>query len=291
MTSGSIANLVSMQEPDGCFPSEVRRLGRTLTDRNGFTTAMVLRMLRGVSNETAIDRVRSGALNFVEKCRSTQIPWAFGFWPENMRPSWAPQLPADIDDTAIMTIELLRHGRLSRRGGLRTVCSVLIPNRIARLECQSKPPWVIPGAFPTWIGQQGKPNVVDCCVNANAAALMALVGATHLPGFQEANSTILSGIQWAGRNPVRQRAITPFYPSIYDLQDAVEHAVECGAKPLYSALDQLRQFIGTRGTEIPSGCCCSAYGATVWRCRGLEEARALRAQRMLARVTSEVRQR
>lgn len=286
MTSGPITDLVCMQDTDGCFPSEVAGPDWTHTDRNGFTTAMVLRALRDLPNESAIERVRSTALDFVERCRSRQTPWAFGFWPEHMRPAWSPRLPADIDDTAIITIELMRHGRLSRRNGLRTVCSVLIPNRIIIREGQLHPPWVMSGAFPTWIGQQDKPNIVDCCINANAAALMALVGGTHLPGYQEAVSTILNGIAWAGHDPIRHRTLTPFYPSIHELLDSVEHAVECGAKPLSSALNQLRFVIGDRGREVPPECCSSSYGATVWRCRALEEARLLRAQRVLAQIAS-----
>jgi hypothetical protein len=286
MTSGPITNLVRMQDTDGCFPSEVVGPDWTYTDRNGFTTAMVLRALRDLSNESAIERVRSTALDFVERCRSTQTPCAFGFWPEDMRPVWSPRLPADIDDTAIITIELLRHGRLSRREGLRTVCSVFVHNRIIIRDGQSNPPWVMSGAFPTWIGQKDKPNIVDCCVNANATALMALVGGTHLPGYQEAVSTILNGIAWAGHDPIRHRTLTPFYPSIHELQDAVENAVECGVKPLSSALNQLRKVIGDRDSDVPPGCCSSAYGATVWRCRGLEEARLLRAQQMLAQIAS-----
>ena len=278
MTSSSIENLIRMQEPDGCFVSEVTGSVRKQTDRNGFTTAMVLRALRGVAHENAVAPLRSAALGFIERCRSTQIPLAFGFWPEGMRPTWASRMPADIDDTAIMTAELLRHGRLSRRDALRTVCSVLIPKRYMADHGQFQPPWIISGAFPTWIAPRGKSNVVDCCVNANTAALMALVGATHLPGFEEAVGTVLNGVVWAGRDPVRQASLTPFYPSIYELQDAVEHAVECGVKSLRPAQDQLQQYSEDHSYGLSSGCCSSAYGAVVWRCPGLEEARALRAQ-------------
>lgn len=275
ITSGAAAHLVSMQEPSGCFPSLVTRSHRSLTDHNGFATAMVLRTLRGMPDESTLAGVRSRALHFLERCRSTRIPGAFGFWPEDLRPSWASKVPADADDTAIMTVELLKHGRLSPHDGLRTVCHVLIPRRIHPGAGQPLPPWISAGAFPTWLGAGGAANVVDCCVNANVAALMALIGATHLPGFQEAVNTIVSGIAWAESRPERLRWLTPFYPSVHDLQDAVAHAVDCGAEPLRSALDQLRDIAGDRAADDQSACCCSAYGATVWRCRALEEARAL----------------
>ena len=276
MIPEALAKLAALQEPDGCFPSEVRGPALSTADRNGFTTAMTLRELRGLPDVGEIQRLRSRALDFLEGCRSTQIAGAFGFWPEDARPVWATLVPADIDDTAINTIELLRYGRLSRRDGLRTVCTVLIPNRVTARECRFKPPWIAPGAFLTWIGPRGRPNVIDCCVNANAAALMALVEATHLPGYREAVSTVADGVKWAGRLPARRQAITAFYPSIHALLDAVEHAVECGAKELAPTLDPLRQIAGERDPTAAPGCCCGAYGATVWRCVALEEAQALR---------------
>lgn len=284
MTSGSVADLAGLQEPSGCFASEVTESGRTATDHNGFTTAMVLRTLRDVAGDPSIDRVRSRALDFVERCRSARIPYAFAFWPDDRRPAWASHVPADVDDTAVATIELLRHGRLGPRDGLRTVCHVLLANRIPECGARERPPWILPGAFLTWIGRRGLPNVVDCCVNANAAALMALVGATHLPGYEEAVQTIVHGLEWAGFHASRLRSLAPFYPSVHDLQDAMEHAVECGVTALRPDLLQLRRIAGDREVDDDTGCCCSAYGATVWRCRGIEVARAVR---LAARVPND----
>jgi hypothetical protein len=274
----SFSDLAGMQDPDGCFPSQVSGEGWTRPDRNGFTTAMVLRALRDMPSDARVVRLRSAALDFIERCRSSQVQEAFGFWPEDLRPDWAPRLPPDLDDTAIMTVELIRYGRLSQRHGLHAVCTVLIPNRVGRQVAEIRPSWIMPGAFLTWAAGQGSKNVVDCCVNANAAALMALVGTAHLPGYEDAVSSVLQGIAWAGDNPRRQRAITPFYPSIHALREAVEHAVACGALSLAPALEHLNQMIGNR--PAPLECCSSAYGATVWRCRALDAARALRDQRI-----------
>jgi hypothetical protein len=240
---------------------------------------MVLRALRHIASDSDIERIRSAALNFVERCRSTQPTGGFGFWPATMRPDWAPFLPADTDDTAIMTRELLRHGRLNRRAAMHIVCSVLLPYRIVgRTYGQSiQPEWIVPGAFQTWIAPPNKPNVIDCCVNANVVALMAVVDLTHLPGFQEAVATILRGIAWAGHDPIRQQAITPFYPSLHALYEAVEHAVECGVLLLRPAQLQLEHLLADDAGVASSGWCCSAYGETIWRCRGLEIARTLRA--------------
>src|SRR5262245_1157470 len=102
-----------MQEPDGSFPSDVTAPSGTFTDRNGFTAARVLRALRGLPHEPALDRLRARTLDFLERCCSSTIPGAFGFWPADARPAWAELVPADIDDTAIITVELLRHQRRS----------------------------------------------------------------------------------------------------------------------------------------------------------------------------------
>jgi hypothetical protein len=258
------------------------------TDRNGFTTALVLRALRDVPAGPVVDRLRSAALDFVERCRSPDRPGAFAFWPDGRRPVWAPHVPADVDDTAVMTVELIRHKKLRRRDGQRTVCHVLLANRVTADSRALLPPWIVPGAFYTWIGGNGRPNVVDCCVNANAAALMAVAGTTHLPGYREAIDTVLNGIEWAGADARRQQSITPFYPSLHELCDAVEHAVECGVQPLRPALQQLRDM--DADSDASAGFCCSAYGGTVWHCAGLEEARSLRAGRAGARMSTSARE-
>jgi hypothetical protein len=136
------------------------------------------------------------------------------------------------------------------------------------------PPWVLPGSFHTWIAHDRAAQVVDCCVNANVAALMAQLGAAHLPGYSEAVRTVVRGLAWAGDDRARLASLTPFYPSLRSLADAVQHAVECGVRELDAAsleLDRLAAAIQDEG----AGCCSSAYGHAVWRCAALEEARAM----------------
>jgi hypothetical protein len=275
MTLDAIARLTSMQAADGSFPSEVRGPNGTREDRNGFTTALVLRALRTLPGDPELTRLRSRALGFIERCRTWTVPGGFGFWPEGAHPPWGERLTADIDDTAIMTVELLRHGRLSQQDGMRTVCKVLLRNRVVARPEDVDPPWIADGAFLTWIAQAGQPNVVDCCVNANAAALMARMGASHLPGYQEAVRTILDGLDWAGDDPTRLRSLTPFYPATNSLFEAVEHAIECGALALTPALERVPSLT-YRPDDADPGCCSSAYGATVWRCPALDLARNLR---------------
>jgi hypothetical protein len=275
MIADTIASLAAMQESDGSFLSEVTGPTGKHADRNGFTTAMIVRALRDLSGDSDLGRLRGRALDYIERCRALTVPGAYGFWPQDARPAWGDRLTADVDDTAIMTIELLRHERLSKQDGLRTVCTILLRNRHVVRPDEFRPPWIVNGAFHTWIGQAAQANVVDCCVNANAVALMAWVGATHLPGYDEAVQTVLAGLEWASDEPARLRSLTPFYPASDSLFEAVEHAVECGALSLTPALDRLRHLSNDTG-DPGAGCCSSAYGATIWRCPALELARSLR---------------
>jgi hypothetical protein len=118
------------------------------------------------------------------------------------------------------------------------------------------------------------PNVVDCCVNANVAALMSQMDGRHLPGYDDAVRTVLDGLAWAGADPRRLRALTPFYPSPRSLLDAIEHALDCGADALRQGAIHLRS-LGAALTDPGAGCCSSAYGGAVWHCEALEMARAL----------------
>jgi hypothetical protein len=146
-----------------------------------------------------------------------------------------------------------------------------------------RPPWIVPGAFLSWVAPSSDANIVDCCVNANVLALMALIGAKHLPGYQPGAETTLRGLDWAGDDQARLGTLTPFYPSPIELLEALRHAVECGATELRPAADRLGQMQSRWSSD--EGCCCSAYGKTeVWRCDALVAARARRAS-PVARAT------
>src|SRR4029450_7657295 len=126
-------------------------------------------------------------------------------------------------------------GRVRRAAALRTACRVLVPHRVEGVNRCGRPPWVAPGSFLTWLApapaSPGAPRVanpVDCCVNANVAALLAFLDATHLPGYDAAVATVRQGLEWAGEDPVRRSALTPFYPDPRSLAEALGHAVESG---------------------------------------------------------------
>lgn len=271
MTSSDLA---AFQLPNGGFPSTITSREGEQVDCNGFITALVLRVTRHVPDDPVIARVRQRALHHVTSCASSSVADAFGFWPDAARPAWARAVPADVDDTAMMLTELLRHDWIDRRGVLGRLCRAVLPYRVRERDAVLLPPWVGSGAFYTWIADVDGPNIVDCCVNANVAALMARLDAPHLPGYAAAIQTIVNGIRWAGGDRRRLLSLTPFYPSPACLMEAVEHAIESGVRDLREVQRELCALdIDPQADE--SGCCRSAYGSTVWHCAALDAARAL----------------
>src|SRR5690606_1663247 len=210
-------------------------------------------------------------------------PGAFAFWPDGGRPDWARSIPADVDDTAMMLSLLVRAGRVTRAGAVRNVCRVLLTARVYASEGTPRPPWIAPGSFHTWLDTGAaldlgrSPNVVDCCVNANVVALLAQLEATHLPGHDEAIRTITSGVEWAGRDAARLESLSPFYPSIRALAEALEHAIDCGAGALRPALARLRTAFASAPPN-DDAICRSAYGGTTWHCEAVVLARAIAAE-------------
>jgi len=277
MISSCVDRVVALQLPCGGFESLVTmRVGRAV-DVNGFTTVCVLRALDSVA-DPILAPVKIRALDYLEKCTQPSPTGTYGFWPENSRPTWAPKLPPDVDDTALMVAELHRYGRMNREVALRTLCTAILPCRVLPHECAALPPWIVPGCFETWIVPRGngirRAQVIDACVNANVAALMAQLDATHLPGYGEACTTIARGLEWAGYDRLRFASLTPFYPSRYGFADALRCAVERGAVALAPAARWVAA-LASEGEDDTEVCCSSAYWHTVWRCPALGEARAI----------------
>jgi hypothetical protein len=265
------------QSGDGAFLSYVRFGERTEPDWNGFTTALVTRALARVPSLRSLSQARTRALDFLQCCESPDRVGAFGFWPRLRRPAWGVGMTEDADDTAVIALELFRHGRLSLQNIRRIVCKVLFPFRLCSLP-EPLPPWVGQGVFLTWLHSEVLPNPVDCCVNANVIALMAGAGLTHLPGYAEACAMIQEGIRWARRSWVRARALVPFYPDPRELYYALHHAVEWGAEPCAPALQLLREF-PPRGEpdmlSAQSPIFGSSDGSVVWTSPVLAAARRL----------------
>jgi hypothetical protein len=281
MTTASLTELQALQDADGCFPSYVDSADGRAVDRNGYVAALVLRTLRHHPMTEEWSAITATALDWLEACRSPRLPAAFAFWPEHARPAWAARVPADVDDTAVMLTELLRHGRVARVAAVRCVCTVLTACRLEAPPHWVLPPWVTPGSYLTWVtadahptGGRTPPNPVDACANANVVALLSLLDATHLPGHDAAARTVTRGLAWAGDDPRRLAALSPFYPSPRSLAEAVTHAVECGSEALREAADRVSELPPTLLLD-DAGACRSAYGQTVWHAPALDIARAV----------------
>ncbi len=287
MTAHMFDELQSRHDAEGCFPSRIVSAGIGSVDRNGYVAAHVLRTLRHRLILGRWQEVSARAVDWVARCESPRLPGAFAFWPEDARPAWAARVPADTDDTAVMLTELFRYGRIDRRQAVRSVCTVLLACRVAE-HTSLLPPWVAQGSYLTWVAadahpatgptRRSPPNLVDACVNANIVALLALLDATHLPGYGEAVSTVEQGVAWAGNERHLLAALTPFYPAPQSLADAVAHAVECGAEELQETRDRLAA-VPESVLDARRGSCRSAWGHTTWHAPVLELAEAVAGQR------------
>lgn len=295
--TGLLRRLLAEQAPDGAFLSYVRdtrgpRPREARPDRNGFVTALVLRSLRrGLAAEVdpresqALQRGIRQAMDFLEACCDPELAGAFRFWPRGLAPSWAAELPADADDTAVLALELRRRGRLSRGDLRRIVQRVLIPSRRwsrralrARRRQGTVAPWILDGAMPTWLGEGPKP-VIDAAANANVCALYAVAGAKGLEGYTDACAQVASALAWAGGEAPRLAAIAPYYGHAGELSRAVLHAIEAGATelaPLVPGLPPVPRPV--EGSEEPPHCCSFGSGVQ-WHSPAITFARCLSQER------------
>jgi hypothetical protein len=295
MTYRSLTKLLAnFQAANGAFKCRVSFRHHEEADGNGFATALVLRHLRRLPDQTEEDGVQGRALDFLERCASPRLPGAFGFWPPDERPAWAWSVPEDIDDTAIINQELAVYGRRTLSEVHRVVYEVLMPTLLPEVDPLG-PPWIHPLVFPTWLGQDPhNSNPVDCCVNVNVAALMSWCGLTHLPGYREACALLDSGLDWARDNFLRLTSLTPYYPNPRELLYAMEHAVSSGAVALQSALERLRAILAqhaprwrAQNPHLQGALCGNAYGGPYWYCSALEAVRDLAACLKPGQVTGE----
>ncbi|MGH9766234.1 MAG: hypothetical protein ACREAB_02265 [Blastocatellia bacterium] len=277
-----ITTLSEIQTADGAFPSDVYWEERRYEDRNGFTTALVLRALHDVPASAARDRIltriRERALGFLLNCEDTDLPGTFRFWPSGAQPEWIREpLPPDADDTAIYGLELARNGYLDQRAMLRIACASFARRRLRNADWPA-PPWLRPGVFLTWLRRGANAEIVDCCANANVVAFLNYAGLRRLPGFREACAMIEAGIRWAGGSWERARSLSPFYAHPVELRYAVENAVRCGAESLAPSLalmkDQRWAMEAGDGSIVADRPICSnAYGRVLWTSAAVQIAR------------------
>ena len=270
------AALRAEQDGGGAFACRVtHRDGREELDHNAFATALVLRELARLPAYRGMDGVRRRALDFVERCADARIPGAYGFWPTAERPPWGRSVPADCDDTAVVSLELMRAGRRTAQSTRDTVYDVLVAALRTDVPACG-PVWVRGLTFPTWLGPdfRERANPIDCAVNANVLALMARCGLAHLPGYAEAIAMIGAAVAWVQRGPAAERplrlaSMTPYYPDARVVGIILAHAVACGVDGLRPAAQRLRMLLRSSmyGDHV---LCGNAYGGPAWRCAAFE---------------------
>jgi hypothetical protein len=259
--AGIVSAVIAAQASDGAFRSFVTWRGGTLEDRNGCITALIVRAIGHGPEPGPLHDARARALDYLERCARSEAPGMFGFWPESDRPAWAPDLPADADDTALIALELFRARRRSREWLRRVALLTLLRFRV--VEGEEDPLWVRPGVFRTWLAHR-RPNPVDCVVNVNVAALLAVAGLTHLAAYRAILSMMGAALESAG-GPTRMARLSPFYAHPIELQWALSHAVASGAYELQPAFDLVRcARVDATGPLADVPVCCSAYGLRSW---------------------------
>ena len=251
-----------MNGGEGFVASVVRHPRWERPDRNGFVTGQAVRALRLAGAE-----VPPQWLDALEACRVSRD--GFSFWPRDGAPAWAPRLVADVDDTALMTLELLRAGRLAPVEARGIACRGVAAFRAHRVA--AGPPWIRPGMFAVWQRPGGARQLVDCTAAVNALALLAVTGLTGVAGTAETISAIVDGVAWAEGDPLRLASLSPFYPEPDDLRNALAHAVGEGCGDLAAVACAL----GPAGLPAPDAAvCASPYGLVTWHSEELQSIRA-----------------
>lgn len=233
--------LQQAQAPSGAFTSMVHLPGGSCPDENAFVTGLVLRYLHLLGMTAMMPQTVQRAVTFLRRCESTVFPGMFGFWPRDGYPAWMGRvrLHADADDSAIVTLELVRCGVATMVSLQQLAHRVLSQHRFfsSRLAASD---WRRCEVFLTWLHYDPTPNPVDCCVNANVLALLAYGGLRDLPGYDEACTMLNTAI----RGQTQQAAfaaLCPYYPHPLELVYAVEHAVATGAVELWPSWQHLLQ--------------------------------------------------
>ncbi len=264
----------------GFAPCQVFAGGRERhsEDRNGFATAQVLRALGGDARAVLGARRHDAALGVLESCRNPDTG-AFRFWPLEARPPWAPDLPDDGDDTALMALLLWKADRLSLAALRRTACRTVVSHRLAA-TIQPGPGWPRTGTFKTWLRPGLAPNIADCTVNANILAMLAAAGLRSVPGYQEAVLMIEDAVLWAGEDAARAETLSLFYPDPAEMVLAVEAAVAEGVRELRPVLAAMKSSpmwcrLAERSRVAEPVICGIPYGFLRWTCAGVGAARRL----------------
>lgn len=239
--------------------------GREVDDTNGFITALAVRELRR-SGET----VPASWYDVLESCRRPN--GAYGFWPYDATPTWAPDLPADTDDTAVMLLELTLADRIPRIEARSVACHTIGVHRLRRV-LDPGPPWLRRGMFTTWQRPGRDLDLVDLTAVTNALALLYTLDLHRIPGVQESLAALTAAFDFAGWSPARWQSLSPFYPEPDELARALDHATDCGVPGLTQAARTIRDLCPRTS---PDAVCSMAYGPPTWHSPPLATIRQLR---------------
>jgi hypothetical protein len=266
--------IVSSQAIDGSFQSVMLSRRGAVTDHNACITGLVVRALGREDLPSGLLRARERALDYLETCERSSLPGAFGFWPEKSQQAEGTGRPGDADDTAIIAIELYRHGRRSLKWLRHVALRVLMPFRVQPSE-EMRPDWIRIGAFLTWL-LPSPANVVDSLVNANVAALFALAGLRHVSAYGNAVALVETAFAWTEGSIQKARMVAPYYPHPGEFYRTLDFALGCGAIELQPSLSLVERWFGRDEFFDEDRPVCSApYGETIWAAPVLQLTRQL----------------
>jgi hypothetical protein len=266
---GLIDAVLAKQRPSGAFASVMHDEDEQRPDDNGFVTARVLGELGDLTSHPRLRPAVRRALDFLQSCAAEELPGAYRFWPDSHRPTQVPRYPPDADDTALITGQLARHGRLSRQDLRHTVAHLLVHHRVP--PGRPPAPWVRAGAFWTWLDPRFAYNLVDCTVNANVLTMICAAGLRGIAGYDAACGMIDLAVRITKDEPLALRLVSPYYPQPRDLRDAVARAVAAGAVELGPCLRLLRRRLGDAAEPDGAPVCSSAYGKVTWTAQLLRQ--------------------
>lgn len=273
----------SIAEPDastsGAIVGKVLRNGVYLPDQNNFITALWLREYRSrqLPQSERLARLRQRALDYLEgaaAATAANLSGGYAFWRPDLQPDWASGVVADIDDSALANHELWAAGRLSTAECKRRAYHLFTRARVPANH-HGRPVWATPGCYYTWLPtSSARENIIDVCANTNAVALLAALGAKSAPGYAQACRTISDAIEWSDVDSNRLRAITPYYPNVWEFYRALRHAVDSGASELAPALRRIAEVSLSPAAQRYCGpICSSSYGHIHWYSKAIEKIR------------------
>lgn len=256
------ALILAAQGESGAFPAIAHPPDGPVPDENAFVTALVVDLLMNLASNPEVAHAIERGLDFLLRCERPGRPGAFSFYPPHAHPTWIGEaLPADADDTALISLAHFRAGRWQRSDLRRQVRHVLGRYRVERQPAGA--PWFRSGVYPTWLDASRLPNPIDVCVNLNIAVLIAESKAGPPHGHGGIMEMVAAALDWVGDSPERAMAIMPYYPHPAELGYALERAAAAGIREAASLLERFRAQTWGRSEDPVNTPICSSLGTRV----------------------------